>query len=116
MAASDHLGPMFKDYVLRFTPGDVETEEPHTVEAYSDATKVGYLDWHAEHGEIEDVDVLPEHQRKGIATAMYQRAQEVARTQNLVEPVHSNLRSPSGDAWAQRVGGHNSRPYKVEWM
>jgi GNAT superfamily N-acetyltransferase len=53
-----------------------------------------------QHGKIAAVEVSPRHQRKGLATAMYQHAERTGIT-----PVHNQIRTKEGDAWAQSVGG-----------
>lgn len=50
--------------------------------------------------EILDVEVPEEHQRKGVATAMWNYA-----LMQGFNPEHSEERSDPGDAWAKSVGG-----------
>ena len=58
----------------------------------------GYLTWDKETGVVENLHVFPGHLDKGIATAMYKRAQEIA-------PItHSPHRTPAGDAFAYSIG------------
>jgi GNAT superfamily N-acetyltransferase len=48
---------------------------------------------------VGTVQVAPEFQRKGIATAMWKYAKEQG-----FNPVHSPNQSPSGKPWAKAVG------------
>ena len=50
--------------------------------------------------EVLNVEVPREHQRKGIARAMWNYAGWTG-----LSPEHSRYRSDSGDAWARSVGG-----------
>lgn len=53
-------------------------------------------------GKIAYIHVEPEHQRNGLATAMYQHALDSGITPS---PQHSPERSDAGEAWAKHVGG-----------
>jgi GNAT superfamily N-acetyltransferase len=75
--------------------------------------KAGYLSWRGHDdrgssaaekgprpaGEITMVKTEPEHQRKGLASAMYGMGRQLA-TQ---PPEHSTIRTPKGDKWAKAV-------------
>jgi GNAT superfamily N-acetyltransferase len=68
---------------------------------------IASLSWHHRTGEISGVYTVPEHQRQGVATALYQQGQEIAsKTRGVPTPRHSEQRTRSGDAWARSVGGH----------
>jgi ribosomal protein S18 acetylase RimI-like enzyme len=54
----------------------------------------------AHHGRLMNVEVEPQHQRKGIATAMWQHAERSG-----IKPQHSPHRTDEGQAWASKVGG-----------
>jgi len=56
-------------------------------------------------GEVGYLDVDPGHQRRGIATSLWQQAHDYAGKNDLAKPVHSKDRTADGDAWAQKVGG-----------
>jgi GNAT superfamily N-acetyltransferase len=92
-----NLSPVqFKGYDLIVNKGD----ESHLIEAYKGKYgPVAHLEWSADTGEIKDVKVEPEHQRKGLATAMFNKAKEVAPIE------HAANRTPEGEAWARSVGG-----------
>lgn len=117
MPAHENLSPtQFGEYTLSVSKGDYDKDIPHIISANTGGKDIGYFHWNAGHGEIEDVDVDKEHQRKGVATAMYSKAVDTSKQLGFYEPVHSNLRTPSGDAWAKSVGGPNARGYNVEWL
>lgn len=56
---------------------------------------------------VGHVSVEPEHQRKGIATAMWNYAK-----QNGFNPLHSPQRTPEGEAWAKSTGDETPKFYK----
>lgn len=86
--------------------GDAPDNLVHSVRArHPEDSDVGHFYWHPKTGEIKDVLVSGEHQGKGIATRMYEVAQETAKTQGLPMPKHSRSRTRGGDAWARAVGG-----------
>lgn len=65
-------------------------------------------------GKIQSISVQPAHQRKGVATNMWNHAQELASQGQVPAPKHSKDRSDQGDAWARSVGGR--RPRRVEFF
>ena len=82
----------FKGYDLLVNPGD----KSHLVEAYKGKFgPIGHLEWDATTGETKNVHVDPEHQRKGLATAMWNTAQN----SGLIKPVHSQAVSAQGKKW-----------------
>jgi hypothetical protein len=52
-------------------------------------------------GEVKDVIVADEHQRKGVATGMWNYAKQQG-----LNPEHSDSRTPAGDAWAASTGDY----------
>lgn len=125
MAAQDHLGVQFVFH--KANPNEMGGISTHTLEAWdpehasspwaqahpaernrytgSDVDPgirpIGSISWHHKTGEIRGVYVVPEHQRKGIATAMLHEAQ----TTPTRSPRHSTDRTTAGDAWARSAGG-----------
>ena len=63
--------------------------------------KLGHLEWSGTRGEILDVHVNKEVRRKGVATAMYKAAKEIALKTDSSEPMHSSDRSDQGESWAK---------------
>jgi len=74
----------------------------HTLDAGKDGS-YGHLSWDADTGKVNEVVVPEEHQRKGIATAMWNHAHKLAEEKGIKAPVHSEVRTPEGDAWAKKV-------------
>jgi len=68
-------------------------ENEYTV-AYLDDEYAGFI--RVQRNEIIEVSVLPQHRRKGIATALYN---------HVGRPNHSLFRTDEGNAWAHAVGG-----------
>lgn len=91
------------EYELRYGTVDTGAKPHHIIEAHHpDDGRVGYMQWMgaAPHA-IHWMEVSPEHQRKGLASAMWNWAQDNARP----KPKHSRQRTDKGDAWARSVGG-----------
>lgn len=78
-------------------------ERPHMVLAHKGDQPVGYMAWNPGYGEIEDIEVHPEHRRQGVATAMYKHAQDWADKTGEQSPEHSTLRTPAGFLWSNYV-------------
>lgn len=74
----------------------------HRIKATVGDADVGTMAW-SSHG-IWNLTVEPEHQRKGLATAMWEMGQEAKPRAK-----HSSDRTDAGDAWAKKVGGRLPR-------
>jgi ribosomal protein S18 acetylase RimI-like enzyme len=82
----------FKGYDLLVNKGD----ESHLIEAYKGKVgPIAHLEWDSHTGNVKDVSVSPEHQRKGLATAMW----SMASKSGLTQPVHSEALSEQGLKW-----------------
>ena len=94
------------NYQFRYRP--VKSEELHEVQAIYKPTgeRVGRMTW-LNYGPLDEIDVLHEHQRKGIATGMWDHAVKLAEAtyrgvnKRVPMPEHSIFRTPAGDAWAK---------------
>jgi GNAT superfamily N-acetyltransferase len=62
--------------------------------------KIGWLQLFRD-GTVEDVTVDERHQRRGVATALWNYAIECG-----YKPKHSADRTTEGDSWAKSVGGY----------
>ncbi len=104
----------FGDYSIEYTGHEQEAGQffgYHNVVARdAGGEQVGSLRWQTGNkshpGEVDDVKVHGEHQRKGIATAMWSYAQSSGIRPS---PKHSRHRTTAGDAWAKSVGGRRPR-------
>lgn len=80
---------------------------PHVneVQAHLGGRVIGRLEWDNTTGEIDMVEVGVRFRRQGVATKMLRYAEKIAAESmgRIKSPVHSPLRSPSGDAWARSV-------------
>ena len=92
-----------------------DSEGDHNIiaEHPSENEPIGYLTWAdrdyeegAQAGNIMDVHVAQEHQRKGVATGMYNYAKSIARGVGAPHPTHAESRTVSGEAWAKKVGDY----------
>lgn len=64
---------------------------------------LAYIDWEPS-GELYFIKVPAEYRRQGIATKLWEHAQEHARSFNLPPLIHSEYRTNEGDAWAKSFG------------
>lgn len=71
------------------------------------------MQWRDEDGRIEHISVNNDMRRRGIATAMWNRAHQLAEERGIPAPQHSPQRTPDGDAWAKKVGGNVPRLRKA---
>jgi GNAT superfamily N-acetyltransferase len=106
MAAEDNLSPhQFsaggRNYIV--TADDTAYR---TVVAHAEGNKrpVGRLSWYKEGNDnlsnkVANVDVVPAHQRRGVATAMWEHAKKLNP-----DIQHSHARTPDGRAWSAKVG------------
>lgn len=88
--------------------------EAHDPSVGDEDTMVGGM-WFHPSGIIEHMYVHPSHQRRGIATQMFELA-KIANTHfpdKYPEPTHSAFRTDSGEAWAKSVDKEGLRP---EWV
>jgi len=78
----------------------------HTQDPYSNnEVKMGEIEWHKDRGEILRVHVDEPYRRLGVAHTLFHEAKNIARNQELTEPIHSSDRSTMGNKWAKAVGG-----------
>jgi len=101
MAASDHLND--KQFVsLSHTEG----KYMHHIDAHDqDGQMVGSMDWNKRSKRVMNVSVSTRLRRQGIASNMWDLANQVAKDKGQVGPQHSYDRTDLGDAWAKSVGG-----------
>lgn len=85
------------DYKMEYISPEMGNGLHKIVATYGD-TVVGQMSWSSK--QIEGLDVSDTHQRKGLATAMWNWGQEMRP-----RPKHSNDRTDQGDAWAKAIGG-----------
>lgn len=105
-----NLGANSSDYSIRYTgivKGDRYNPQLHQVEAIHTPTgnRAGYLKWAANDSSkstpIYDITTLEKHQRKGVATAMFNFAVQLA-AEGKTNPVHlSQHVTPKGHMWAR---------------
>lgn len=104
MAAHEHLS----NYQFRYRP--IKSENLNEVQAIYKPTneKIGNMTWFSDIGNLNEIDVLHEHQRKGVATGMWNHAIKLAEAsygkginKRISMPEHSIFRTPAGDAWAK---------------
>ena len=64
---------------------------------------VGYLHMD-EHGVVQGIGVDEDHQRKGVATGMWEYAKDLAAENIIAIPRHSYTQTEEGKSWAKAVG------------
>lgn len=93
---------------------------PRSMEAQADQTKMYHqlhvtgvgasMYWHPKTGEIKNIGVPSDQQRRGVATQMWREAHRIAgETRGVRAPRHSPTRTDAGDAWARSLGGRLPR-------
>lgn len=95
-------------YQLHEGTHDIHATDP---ERYS----MGFMQWSDKTGEVTHIAVLGDKRRQGVATALWNRAQELAAEKGITAPRHSSKRTEAGDAWAKSVGGELPRRTKVSY-
>jgi GNAT superfamily N-acetyltransferase len=107
MAARKHLN----NVQFRFEDTPDEPFERYAINAYNKETNehLGFMSWSghpgSDAGMLQSIDVAPEHQRKGIATGMFNHARKLSdKNPSIHEIQHSNFRTLDGDDWAQSTG------------
>lgn len=65
--------------------------------------KGGTMWWHPDDGKVINIQVSRKHQGKGIGSALWQRAHEVASQRGIPAPMHSDVQTPQGKDWAKSV-------------
>lgn len=65
--------------------------------------EVGYLMWEPHDGQVSMVQTDYDKRGQGIASALWHRAHEVAGQHGLTPPRHSDVQTPDGMEWAQKV-------------
>lgn len=91
---------------FHFTPspgGGDHKLEAHLPDEHGYAQNVGHIQWSPWDGVVTIVKTHPSHERKGIASALWQRAHEISAKRGLPLPQHSDLRTPAGIGWSQKV-------------
>jgi len=97
----------FHQYTFQYSPG-LSEDVNHVVTAMhpDSSDPVGYMVWKKDTGENIRIDVEKEHQRKGVATGMWNFAKNIAANSDgkIRRPQHSRVQTKSGRAWAKKVG------------
>jgi GNAT superfamily N-acetyltransferase len=121
MSAQDNLSSMQFYYtppkgkqgvhgILAVT-GQTERKAPYTgvpsatPEDSKNENIVGRISWHPRTGVVQWVQTEKEHRRKGVATALWKKANDLSEKTGIKAPQHSAHRWNEGDAWAKSVGG-----------
>ena len=105
MSASEHLSPV----QFSFRPGRGDPDGMRSnpaVLAHTGGKQIGRLAWAEGHrypfdqinGQIQDVHVVPEHRRKGVATGMLKYARGIDPSVK-----HSPDQTEDGQEWAENT-------------
>jgi hypothetical protein len=97
------------DLQFTYLEHDVGASKPlHKLVATRDDEEVGQMIWSPR--SIRAINVPAEHQRQGVATALWHEGHRLAGEQRSIpRPAHSTERTRQGDAWAKSVGGRLPR-------
>jgi ribosomal protein S18 acetylase RimI-like enzyme len=108
VANPGHLNPDQFHYAFRQAkPKEMGSRPMHELRVYGGGGmgSIGELYWHHKTGEIGNISVRPEVQRRGVATAMLGEARRLAsETRGVRAPRHSPDRTAAGEAWARSLG------------
>lgn len=107
MSAPDNLSPRQfsaggRDYVIEADPLQYRTV---TATPAGNKNPVGRLSWYSDKvddnlsNKVAEVFVHPRHRRRGVATAMFEHAQQINPNVR-----HSHARTPDGRAWTAALG------------
>lgn len=105
MAASEHLNPVLFGFNVEIHPNKSTYGNPFINVSDPKGGYVAELEWNKDNGRVANVDVDYDYQGTGIATAMWQRAQQAHRE----APWHypdirpSTHRTEEGDHWAHSL-------------
>jgi predicted GNAT family acetyltransferase len=79
----------------------------HHIDAHDqDGAMVGSMDWNKRSKRVMNVSVSTRLRRQGVASSMWDLANQVAKEKGQVGPQHSYERTDLGDEWAKSVGGN----------
>lgn len=106
-------GLQFHKYMARDRyPGTDHLADEHVIEAHHpEHGIVGEIAIRARAGggrpagHVDDVSVDDQYQRRGVGTALWNHANELADKKLIPRPKHSPQRTYPGDQWARKVGG-----------
>ena len=95
------LSHQFKGYTLTHQLID----DHHLIEASNNEwSQLGSMEWSHKSGEIKDIQVNDEHQRQGLATAMYNYANKLSSSdKSVTKPKHAKSLTDEGKAWAKSL-------------
>ena len=101
----------FGDYNMVYSTHDYGERKPHhVIRAYhpSSPEHVGEMVWSGAHPKhpIANIEVHPDHGRRGLATAMWRWGQTMTP-----RPTHSSDRTDAGNAWSKSTGDPVPRRY-----
>ena len=74
--------------------------------------QMGHLAW--DDTSVHGLGTAPAYRRQGVATKMWQHANQLAAQGIAPAPRHSSIRTKEGDAWARSVGGDLPPRHDVE--
>lgn len=101
MSAQDHLS---EQQFVSLTHS--EGKYLHHIDAHDqDGNMVGSMDWNKRSKRVTNISVSTRLRRQGIASNMWDLANQTAQEKGQVGPQHSYERTDLGDAWAKSVGG-----------
>lgn len=82
-----------------------EDDNTHKISLSNNAGAVGYIEWDIDDGEVQKIFVGTPYRRLGVATHLWELANEWAEANGATPPEHSSRRTKEGDAFANSIGG-----------
>ena len=96
-------------YTYSYSNKEEEPWTEHTVTAHHKDERVGFITW-GNSGGVIDMGVTIEHQRKGVATGMWNHALSLGGITDKASGIlipnveHSGNRTRQGEEWAKSTG------------
>ena len=83
--------------------------------AEHEGKEVGSIEWYKNDGTVRNIEVKESHRRNGIATGLWNSAQDFAKKNKLQLPKHDSFdQTLEGNTWANKVGGEWSEKRRTE--
>ena len=84
---------------------DKEFDEHPSLSVLNEKNKrIGRFHWDGETGHIRMVEVNPKYRGLKVATQMLHMATKESSKMGVAAPIHSDVRTEEGDAWAKSTG------------
>jgi hypothetical protein len=104
------MGSPLNGVQFKFHPrGNEWNEGGHSLTAHKEGKEVGELHWGRQTGEVSQIRTRPFGFRKGLGTALWDRAHEIAaeNPDTVTAPQHSPVQTEHGMGWSAKEESRN---------